>query len=176
VKPLTFRHVLWLDIYQNVFLSGAKPEQLLEFPEVHLHIARFMWTLSPHFSPFSTVRRWWHFRSYKKLSHKIKLDDAVKSICKFMDDSTFDLRTDGASNGKSYYSAAAAVVHSLCSLYHLNPFPNGENAAIDLPLKIAGQLLRVHIKSNNPKAGLNNRTDILEQHWLEELNRKLKEN
>jgi hypothetical protein len=65
----------------------------------------------------------------------------------------------------------------LCHLYpSLSPDPTAPNAVIDLPLKIAGQLLRAHAKFENPKALLNNRTDVLEQNWLAELNENLKKN
>lgn len=181
VKPLTWRHLLWLDIYQSVFLWDLTPEQLIKVPDIHLHVARFMWVCSPKWKPFSKVARWIFFRRYRKTLYgkANNTEEIVKAIHKFVDDSLWDLKSDGSSGGsrKSYFSGAASVCHMLCEKYgSLSPDPKSMNAAIDLPLRIIGQLLRVSIKSENPKALLSNRTDELERQWLVELNKTFRKN
>jgi hypothetical protein len=174
VKPLCFRHILWLNVHANIFLAAFTPEELMTFPEIHLHVARFMWIFSPQFSPFDAKARESFFDGYNEKAKAINALEVIKAILKFMDDSTFDLRMDGPTSLKSHYSSCAGVVHALCSIYSgVSPFPNAPNSALDMPLQIAGQLLRVHIKGQNPKATLNNRADVLEQKWLEDLNRQL---
>ena len=175
VKALSYRHVLWLTIFQNIFLASFTVEELMTFPEIHLHVARFMWILSPDFTPRDGAKRDAFFHDYNEKSRQINAKAIIAEIIKFMDDSTYDLRmNDGSGSSKSYCSPCASVVHALCSIYSgVSPFPDAPNAAIDLPLKITGQLLRAHIKSNNPKASFTNRTDTMEANWLAELNRQL---
>jgi hypothetical protein len=180
VKPLTWRHLLWLDIYQNAFLTSLTPDQLLQVNDIHLHVARFMWVLSPRWKPYSKFAHWRFNRLYKKTLYGRKNNTAeiVSAIHQFFEESIFDLKSESRGpQRKSYYSNATACAHALCHLYpSLSPDPTAPNAVIDLPLKIAGQLLRAHAKFENPKALLNNRTDVLEQNWLAELNENLKKN
>jgi hypothetical protein len=175
VKPLTYRHILWLTIYQNIFLASYTPDELMSFPEIHLHIARFIWVLSIGFKPFDTAEKDLFFEQYNKRATQIDTKKIITEILKFMDDSTFDLRISESSDlTASYCSPCASVVNALCSVYSgISPLPDAPNSALDLPLKIAGQLLRAHIKSNNPKTHFKNRTDVLEQQWLTDLNREL---
>lgn len=195
VRPLTFRHLLWLDIYQSVFLMKMDPAVLARLPDIHLHVARFMWVLSPGWRPYSRVRKWLFYRRYKRVLYgrRAKMPGStsgkmpaattnteriVKEIAAFMDGSTWDLLADaGRNNRKSYFSGAAAIVNALCEAYGgLNPNPAGPNAAIDMPLRMVGQLLRARIRAENPKALMSNLTDKLEQDWLAEVNRQLKQN
>jgi hypothetical protein len=181
VKPLTWRHLLWLDIYQSPFLMDATPELLLTIPDIHLHVARFMWVCSPGWKPFSKVARWIYFRRYRKTLYGRKNNtvEIVRAIHKFVDDSLWDLKADsgGGARRKSYYNGAAAIVHALCEKYGaLSPDPLAKNSALDVPVKIIGQLLRVQLRAENPKALMSNRTDALERDWLADLNKNLRKN
>ena len=180
VKPLTWRHLLWLDIYNSPFLSGAAVETLLQIPDIHLHVARFMWVCSPKWNPFGKLARWLYFRRYRKTLYGKKNNtlEIVSAIHKFVDDSTWDLRADaGNSIRRGYYSPAAGIVEFLCGKFPaLSPDPDSDKAAIDLPVKIIGQLLRAHIRGENPKALMSNRTDELERNWLAEVNRRNQSN
>jgi hypothetical protein len=175
VKPLCYRHVLWLTIFQNIFLASFPPDELMTFPEIHLHIARFIWVLSPTFKPHDEASRNKFFADYNVKKEAINTKEIVTAILQFMDDSTYDLRmSDGVVSTKTYCSPCASVVNALCSIYSgVSPFPDAPKSALDLPLKIAGQLLRAHIKANNPKASFRNRVDDLESDWLKELNKEL---
>ncbi len=178
VKPLTWRHLLWLDIYNSAFLTSAPPEVLLQLPDIHLHIARFMWVLSPQWKPFSGFWRWVYFRRYRKTLYGRKNNTAeiVRAIHTFVTDSTWDLRADGGGHArKSYYSVAAAVVRVLCEKCPaISPNPGAPNAAIDLPVNIIGQILRAAARAQDPKALMSNRTDELERAWLAEQNKQLR--
>jgi hypothetical protein len=180
VRPLTWRHLLWLDIYNSPFLMDAKPEILAEIVGIELHIARFLWVTSPDWRPYGRLARKLHFLKYRWRMYRrgVKAVDVVTAIVKFMDDSLWDLKNDSPGHRrKSYYSTAAAVVHALCDKYGaLSPHPYSPHAAIDVPLRIVGQLLRVRMRSDDPKALLSNRTDELEREWLRQENEKLKRN
>lgn len=180
VRPLTWRHLLWLDIYQSPFLLDCPAETLLGIPDLDLHIARFMWVLAPHWKPYGGLRRKIHFWQYRRRLYRndTKLAEITRAIHAFMEESLFDLKSNSSrGRRKSYYSPAAGMMHALCSTYGgLSPDPDSGRAAIDLPLKIVGQLLRARIRQEDPKALLDNRTDALERKHLEELNRKIRGN
>lgn len=187
VKPLTWRHLLWLDIYQSPFLYDAPADVLLLIPDIHLHIARFMWVLSPQWKPFSSLARRFFFWRYRKTLYGRKqmpgrgssnTEEIVTAIVKFMDTSTWDLKSDSrGARRKSYYSAGAGIVHALCEKYgSVSPDPNAKNSALDVPVNIIGQLLRAHRRFENPKAQLSNRAEELERKWLAEYNEQLGKN
>jgi len=200
VKPLTFEHLQWLDIYQSPFLSAAPVEVLLTLPDIHLHVARFMWVLSPEWKPFNKLAQkiyFWRYRRtlYEKKSvvptfrkwlrcplpvaAKSNTETIVTAIHQFMDDSTWDLRADGDRVArKSYYSQCAAVVRALCKATNgaVSPFPAAPNAAIRLPIRIVSQLLRATARSYDSKTPMSNRCDELERDWIAELNAQLKKN
>ena len=183
VKPLTWRHIQWLEIYQSPFLAQASPEQLSGLPDIHLHVARFMWVLSPQWRPYSRWRRALFFRRYRRrlYGRKTKVDEIVRTIHKFMSDSLWDLTSIARRGGRNYFSSCASMVHLLCSKYgSLSPDPDAPNAAIDLPLNIAGQLVRAVISAELPPREasvlLCNRTEQLERDWLAKKNEELKRN
>ena len=180
VLPLTPRHLNWLDIYASPFLYRISPEDLLQRPDIALHIARFLWVVSPQFSPFSSWRRKFFFLKYRRTLYgcKTMVDDAVKSIFKYIDEAFQDLKSgSGSVERKSYYSTAALLTHLLCERYGgLSPDPNAPNAAMDVPLKVSSQLFRAHRRINDPKAPLDNPTDQMERDWLIEYNKSLKRN
>lgn len=189
VKPLAWRHLLWLDIYNSPFLLDAPADLLLQIPDIHLHVARFMWVLSPAWWPFRRqATGGWNYAARKKLYYMRyawalygrpnNTEEIVRAIVQFMDDSVYDMKSGSKGpRRKSYYSAAAGVVRALCKENgSLSPDPNAPNAAIDVSLKIVGQLFRASIRQADPKALLTNRTDDLERQWLEEYNRRLNRN
>lgn len=180
IKPLTQRHLGWLDIFESPFLFDAPVEILLQIPGIELHVARFMWVLSPHFRPYNKLARRVYFWWYKRILYgkKTTAETIVTAIVKFMNDSLFDLKSETRGpRRKSYASGTSGLVYALCEKCGgLSPDPNAPNAAIDLPLNIIGQLLRQRLLFENPKARLSNRSEEKERAWLAELNASLKRN
>lgn len=180
VKPVTLRHLAWLDIYQSPFLIEAPAEVLLQIPEIHLHVARFMWVLSPRWRPHDRLARRLFFWRYKKTLYgkKVSAKEIVTAIVKFMNDSLYDLKSESRGpRRKSYASSTSGLVQLLCEKCgDLSPNPDAKNAAIDVQLNIVGQLLRQRLLMENPKAKLSNRAEETERAWLDGINANLKRN
>lgn len=117
-------------------------------------------------------RKWLFSRRYRDLRHrrKLKLNIMVSRILTWIDESLHDLKSGGG-GFHTDYCVGAVLVHALCHSYGCSPMPDADNSALNVPLKIAGQLFRVQTRMNNPKATLHNRTDDLLAQYLNDVNR-----
>ena len=152
VLPMSFRHVLWLELNRSPFL-GHGP---LEPANLVTSLAAFMKTVSP-FHPLNRSRfNGWRQRRYLRRVGRMKLDVALRDIREYVSEAFMDAPSGGTSGEvkASYYSTGAAWVHRLCKNYSgLNPDPGVYPSAIDLPLKVGFQMLKLLKQDDYAKAG-----------------------
>lgn len=152
VLPMSFRHVLWLELKRSPFIGHGQltPATLVE------DLAAFMKIVSP-FHPLNRRRfNGWRQRRYLRRVGQMKLDVALKDIRDYVGEAFMDAPSGGTSGEvkASYYSTGAAWVHRLCKNYNgLNPDPGVYPSAIDLPLKVGFQMLKLLKQDDYAKAG-----------------------
>ena len=151
VMPMSFRHLLWLELKRSPFIGHGqlKAKTLVE------DLAAFMKIVSP-FHPLSPRRfNGWRQRRYLQRVGKMKLDVAIKDIRDYVSEAFMDAPSGGTSGDvrASYYSTGAAWVHRLAQEYHLEANPNLYPSAIDLPLKVGFQMLKILKQDDYAAAG-----------------------
>ncbi len=105
VRPLTLRHIVLLETIGSPFLVGGRA--------TFVDVAGFLWLVSTRYSQ-SKLRRWWFYRSIRKL----KFDKAVDGIREYTDSALADM--PGGSGGKtnaSYYASAVGLIDLFASEY-----------------------------------------------------------
>ena len=170
VSPLTTRHVLWLSLVNSPFLTKLKPTALIKKPDIAADIARCLRILAPDFSPLAKAKRFRRYR-HSVYGNKTGSLEMLQALTGYFDDAFMDSPGGYVGYSKSYYSFAASIVHVLCSRYHLTI-----DQALDTPLKVVFQLMKVIRKSENPPALLSNRSEQLQSDWLDQRNRPLSRN
>lgn len=164
VAPLTLRRLQWLTMIKSPFLMRLEPEVLATKPDIGSDIERFLWCVSPKFNAGDEKARK-RFGKQKLKNHA----NVIKEICEYMDEAFLD-RGESDMSSRSFYSAAAALV---CFFHHnyglsIDVWDNswlrnlgrkfsGKPNILDIPLRIAFQLVKAHGKSVNPDATFLNR-------------------
>jgi hypothetical protein len=149
VKPLTFRHLLWLSSTANVFACGGVPEQK--------DIGGF----------FVIVGEWTGLKRYfglKKLG-RIPKADAIESISDFIAESFQDSQGSPPKDTTSYYSAAASLVDLFAGQYGW-----GESEILNIPVKRLFQYQNA-IRARHGETVFFNPSDRVRGDWLAEQNR-----
>lgn len=148
VLPLTTRHLLWLEVIESPFVTGAP----IPMAEAHLHVAAFVRVVTPGFNAFSWWRRRLFFRNYRRgmYGEKIAADAAVTAVKEYRDEAFGDrpARRGTHAAAASYWSTAAGMCHELCSNYSMSI-----DEALDVPLKVVFQLLKVQDAFAQAKSG-----------------------
>lgn len=153
VRPLTLQHLVTLETIGSPFIVGGR----VTFVEA----AGFLWLLSPRWRADARWRRWWFYRSLRKIQFKALVD----GIREFILDAQRDL-PGGKTNRvrASYYSTACALVDLLATEYGWS-----ERAVLHLPLKRILQY-RNRIFERNGEV-MFNPSDEAKQKWLDDRER-----
>ncbi len=170
VAPLTFRHLLWLQLIELV------PETL------PLAVAGFFKTIAPLAKPSYMLTRFDEdlkkdLKKYMRDVGRLPVPAALAAIREHVTDTFMDAPggKDGA-KGESYYSVGAALTHRLAKNYPvLNANPGQFPGALDVPIKAGFQLLKLIARDDAAAAGrtvpqFNGLTSSLKSRWLETQN------
>jgi len=180
VAPMTFRHLLWLQMIRSPFIGASS----LQEDTAHLDVAAFFKTLAPGDRPsfmntFTRITRIdANLKQFMAAVGKLKLPAAVVGIRDFVQETFMDAPGGGESNEASYYSIGAALTHRLCAAYAgLNPNPMVYPGALDVPLKAGFQLIKCLKRDENPKAILfNGLSDKAKARWINQQNQPAEDN
>ena len=183
-EPLTLRKVLWLQLTKSPFLYSIPQSELCQKPGISDDILAFYWICSPEFEPTSKRAR---AKFDERIAPLLKKDvgEVVKAIVEFLDESWMDAGRGG--DGRSFYSAGASLTVFFSKHFGL-PADVWENSRwrnfirwltgkpnpLDIPLKIAWQLMRAHRNSSDPTTFENRLTDAAISGWHREDNLRLK--
>lgn len=167
VKPLTVRHLIYLQTVNSPFLLRAPMELFLELPGIANHMQRFMWIVSTGFNPTSSFRRELFYLFYRAFFVRNPAPQAILEICEYINEAFADLIKTGHPQS-SYCSVAASCIDLLAHEYG---WPLEK--CMDTPLKIIFQLSQC-IRERNGKRPPKH-SDRLLAEWLEGENRKLRE-
>jgi hypothetical protein len=166
--PLTLRRVQFLTMVKSPMLAKLDIPTLIDKPGIAEDIMAFLWIVSPKFEAGNARAKKKFFKTHGQV---LKMDAAkvIGEALEYVEEAFMDA---GDSDGeqRNYYSTAAAVVGFFSRNYGLqidvwenSPIRrlirkwSGQPNILDIPLKIAFQLIRVHQKSNNPEATFQNR-------------------
>ncbi len=181
---LTLRRLQWLTLVKSPFLASLPADALLEKPNVAADIILFLWIVSPQFEAGNEKAK----RKFYKTHGAVMKADAknlIQEILDYVDEAFLDSGYGGAGEQRSYYSTAAALIGFFHKNYGLqidvwensrlrNFFRRitGQPNVMDIPLKVAFQLIRVHQRQVNPEATFYNRLSQPKvDAWLNNLNR-----
>jgi hypothetical protein len=162
VRPLTSRHILWLQLTRSPLLTGAP----VELPMVPGIIAQFLRIIINHENTKTQNSKLKTQNSFKLIDSFIaksikgkKLPELVMAIKGHLDEAFMD--APGGKPSRAYYSRITPLVHFLCSEENLTI-----EQALDTPLKVVFQLMKVCRQQNNPKCLLFNPSDNITAQWL----------
>ena len=165
VAPMTFRHLLWLQIVRSPFIGASPPNSAM----LHLDVATFFKTVAP-FSPPSFMAKppAAALRAFMAKVGRLKAPEALDGIRDFVNEAFMDAPGGGESSNVSYFSIGAALTHRLCEHYSgLDPNPMNYPSAADMPLKAGFQLLKCLKKSERPDAIMfNGLSDQIKTRWI----------
>ena len=179
VAPMTFRHLLWLQMIESPLIGAGEPD----VTTLHLAIAGFFKTLAPLDKPsfmltqFDLKQRK-ELKSFMRQVGKLKAPEALKSIREFVSETFMDAPGGGEDKTESYFSIGAALTHRLAKNYPLNANPYIYPGALDVPLKAGFQLLKLIKADDCAEAGkkpvlFNGLSDAAKSRWLESENKGL---
>ena len=190
VAALTLRRVQWLSMMQSPFLRTVPVAVLLEKPDIATDIIGFLWVVSPLFRAGDARRRQRFNKKYAAIL-KQPAEKVLTEIMEYVEEAFLDSgEKDLSGDQRSYYSSAASIVGFFHRHYGLpldcwqnDPVRNwyrritGQVNPLDLPLKLAFQLIRVHQRSVNPELKFTNRLSepVIKNHFAE-LNKQFKRN
>ena len=182
VAPLTLRKIQWLTMTRSPFLASLPPDVLIEKPGIAVDILLFLWICSPQFQPGNEKAK---ARFYK--THAAVLNMEAAKVCReifdYIDEAFLDAGQDDGDQ-RSYYSTAASIVGYFHRSYGLQidvwenhwarrlvRMLTGQPNILDIPLRIAFQLIRVQQRSANPEAQFTNRLSQPKvDDWMKSLN------
>ena len=177
VAPMTFRHLLWLQMIGSPFIGAGDPD----VTTLHLAMAGFFKTLAPLDKPsfmlteFDTRQRK-ELKTYMKSVGKLKAPVALAAVREFVSETFMDRPGGTEDRTESYFSIGAALTHRLAKNYPaLNANPFIYPGALDVPLKAGFQLLKLIKSDDYATAGkkpilFNGWSDAAKTRWLESQN------
>jgi hypothetical protein len=186
--PLTLRKVQWLTMTCSPFLLRMDAAALLTKPDLAADIILFLWIVSPQFKAGDEKAKQKFYRATRPVM-EMEAVKVIQEILDYIDEAFLDSgEGDGDGDQRSYYATAAAIVGFFHRSYHLqidvweNGFwrnlvrrLTGQPNILDIPLKIAFQLIRVQQKSVNPEQKFTNRLSQPKiDAWLADLNQSRK--
>lgn len=167
--PLTLRRVQWLTFCRSPFLLKLDAEALEAKPDIAADTLLFLWIVSPEFKPGNLRARDRFFDRHRHVL-KLKALTVIQDALDYVQEAFLDAGDDTPDYSRSYYSSAAAVVGFFHRHYglpidvwdnswvrRLSRKLSGQPNALDIPLRIAFQLIRVHQKHVNPEQTFFNR-------------------
>lgn len=181
--PLTLRRVQWLTFCRSPFLLKLDADALLAKPAIAADILLFLWIVSPKFQAGNERARDRFFKSNRAVM-KLDARQVIQDALDYVEEAFLDGGENQGEETRSYFSTAAAIVGFFHRHYGLqidvweNSWARnlvrkltGQPNVLDIPLRIAFQLIRVHQKHINPEAILHNRlTQPKVDEWLKALN------
>ena len=181
-SPLTLRRVQFLTMVRSPLLAKLDVSVLMDKPGIAEYIMVFLWIVSPKFKPGNTRAKKKFFKTHGSVL-KMPAEAIIKEILEYVDEAFMDAG-ESESEQRNYYSTAAAIVGFFSRNYGLqvdvweNSFVrnlirkwSGQPNVLDIPLKIAFQLIRVHQKSSNPEATFQNRLSQPQiDNWIASMN------
>lgn len=183
-EPLTLRKVIWLQLTKSPFLYELPVEALRDKPGIASDTVNFFWICSKEFNPKSKRARAKFDRRIKPLIKK-DFGEVAKGIAEYIDEAWMD--AGRGSDGRSFYSAAASLtvffaknfgqgfdVWENSKLRNFLRVITGKPNAMDIPLKIAWQLMRAHRNTTEPTTFENRLTDAAIDGWHRDDNLRLK--
>ena len=182
-QPLTLRKVQWLTMTKSPFLLRVTSDDLIYKPDLCNDIVTFLWIISPKFMPGNKRNKKQFNKKYLPLVLSLEAPLVVREILEYVDESFLDAGEAGQDQ-RSYYCTAASLVGFFHRNYGLqiDVWENhwarriirkltGQPNIMDIPLKIAFQLIRSHQQSESPGASFHNRLSQPKvDAWLTELN------
>jgi hypothetical protein len=178
VAPMTFRHLLWLQLVRSPFIGAGLPDA----ETLHLAVAAFFKTLAPLEKPSFMLTAFDRklqvdLKRYMESVGKLKAsDETLKAINEFVNEAFIDSPGGADGAAESYYSVGAALTHQLCKNYSgLNPNPLIYPGAIDIPLKAGFQMLKLVKQEECSRAGrkcilFNGLSDRAKSRWMNSMN------
>ena len=180
--PLTLRRVLWLQLTRSPFIYNLTFKQLATHPNLANEIIHFYWVCSPEFVAGNKRARKKFLKRTAKTLYRANLLRMTYQIRKYMTAAWLD--AGEGERKKSFYSSAAALTEFFAREYGL-PADVWENSwwrnvirrltgqpnVLDVPLKIAWQLLRARRAARQPDVVFANRlSDPVLKNHLRQLN------
>jgi hypothetical protein len=185
VMPLTLRMVQWLGMVRSPFLSKLPADVLITKPDIAADIMMFFWIVSPSFKIGNERAKKRFYKTHGQIL-KCNAQKTVQEIIEYIEEAFLD-SSENIKEGdqKNYYSTAASIVGFFHRGYGLeiDVWENsiwrnlirkltGRPNAIDIPLKIAFQLIRAHQKHEHPEMTFHNKLSQPKiDAWLGELNK-----
>ena len=180
--PLTVRRVLWLQLTKSPFLYDLTFKQLATHPNLANEVIHFYWVCSPEFKPGNPRARKKFLKRTAKALWKKNLLRMTYKIQKYVAAAWLD--AGEGERKKSFYSSAAALTEFFAREYGLpvdvwenSPWRNfirrltGQPNVLDVPLRIAWQLLRARRAAKQPDVVFTNRlSDPIVKNHLRQLN------
>lgn len=185
VAPLTLRRVQWLTLVRSPFLTRLTADVLLTKPDIADDIVLFLWIVSPGFEAGNDRAK----KRFYKTHGEVMAAEALKVIQELLDyvaEAFLDAgcETLDDRNARSYYAEAAGLVvffhHNFglqIDVWENSRWRNlvrkltGQPNVLDIPLRLAFQLVRAHQRSKNPEVTFYNRLSQPKiDAWLTNLN------
>ena len=182
--PLTLRMVQWLGMVRSPFLTKLPADVLITKENIAADIMIFLWIVSPSFKAGDEKAK---KKFYKTHSSAMELSalKTIEEIIEYINEAFLDSgEPNKEGDQRSYYSTAASIVGFFNRNFGLeiDVWENsywrnivrkltGRPNAMDVPLKIAFQLIRAHQKNENPQMIFHNKLSQPKiDAWLGNLN------
>ena len=178
VAPLTFRHLLWLQVIGSPFIGAGEADM----DTLHLGVAGFFKTIAPLAKPSFMLTQFdakeqADLKTFMRQVGVVKAPAALQGIREYVEEAFLDAPASaGEAAGENYFSVGAALTHRLAKNYpSLNANPTVYPNASDVPLKAGFQLLKLITRDEAAEAGrnpvlFNALTSNLKSRWLETRN------
>lgn len=179
--PLTLRRLMWLQMTKSPFLLDLENAEVRQFiankPNLLGDLLVFFWIISPEFEAGNERKKAKYFKRLRPLLQQT-VGTVLEEIRQYMFEQFMD--AGHGRDGKSFYSSAASLVAFFSKHYGLgldvwenSPWRNlvrrlsGQPNALDIPVKIAWQLMRVHrVQTGGETIFENKLTDPCVNQWL----------
>jgi hypothetical protein len=170
LAPLTLRRLQWLTMMRCPFLLNLPVANLLEKPNIAADLVSALWVCSPAFKAGAErARRRWLKRHPFLL--QMAAEPTMRELMTYLTEAFIDAgHPANSQDERNYYSSAAALTGFFHQHYGLEidlwengwarslvRYLTGKPCILDVPLKLAFQLIRVQQKASNPEMTFYNR-------------------
>ena len=182
--PLTLRMVQWLEMIKSPFLTRLPASVLVTKPDITNDVMIFLWIVSPSFKAGNEKAKKKFYKTHG-VAMELNALKTVEEIIEYLNESFLDSNeSNKEGDQRSYYSTAASIVGFFnrnfgleidvwenSYLRNLVRKLTGRPNVMDVPLKIAFQLIRAHQKNENPQMTFHNKLSQPKiDAWLGDLN------
>ena len=187
MDPLTLRKLQWLTMVNSPFLMKLEPDGLIDKPGIAADLIVFVWICSDAFKPGDDRAKKRFLKKNRRIMN-LPAKQVIQEILDYVAEAFMDSGNEDKLSGdqRSYYATAASFADFFHKNYGLemdlweNRWPRrlmrlltGRPNVMDIPLKVAFQLIRVHQKNKMPEITLTNRLSSPKiDEWLNTLNKQ----